>query len=272
MAVSSLPRAPGLRTGAVVLYDTDLKAILTLPLYGWGDAPVAALSPNTGTVISTGSVALVYPFQIAMDGAGNMYSANDGGGAGNLVKIPAGGGSASVVSPNGLTFGGEIDGVALDGAGNLFVSDHANNRIVVITPSAVASVLTINGLGTALSEPTGLAFDGAGNLYISDYGNRGVVEVSRLFVARLTSTGIGTVIGTGSYQTTTDGITGVAVDPMGNIYIPDGYQFSADPSRVIKVTAARGGFAADSDRNYLQFTSGNRRRRNGKHLRCRWWQ
>jgi DNA-binding beta-propeller fold protein YncE len=236
--VEFLPTAPGLRNGALVLYDSSSNPVLTLPLYGFGDAPIAALAPNLGTVIGTGAVPLVYPFQVALDGMGNIYVANDGGGAGNLVKIPAGGGTGSVVPPGGQSFGGEIDGVALDGAGNLFVSDHANNRIVVITPGGVASVLTIGGSAPALSEPTALAFDGAGNLYISDYGNGRIVEVSSLMVAGTTSRGIGTVIGTGSYTTTTDGITGVAVDPMGNIYIPDGYQFSADPSRVIKVTAA----------------------------------
>ncbi len=232
--VSFLPTAPGLRSGQLVLYDPDSNPVLTVPLYGFGDAPVAALSPNTGTVIGTGAVPLSFPFQLALDGAGNIYDANNGG---NLVKIPAGGGTASVVSPTGYTFGSEVTGVALDGAGNLFVSDHNNNRIIVITPGGVASVLAINGGVTALNLPTALAFDGAGNLYISDYGSGRIVEVSCLSVSESTSQGIGTVIGTGAYTTTSEGITGVAVDSMGNIYIPDGYA-GADPSRVIKVTAA----------------------------------
>jgi sugar lactone lactonase YvrE len=235
--IQFLPTAPGLRTGAVVLYDsaTPHNPILTVPLYGWSDAPVAALAPKTATKINTGAVVLNFPFQIALDGAGNIYDANDGG---NLVKIPAGGGSASVVSLPGYPFGGEVTGVALDGAGNLFVSDHLNSRILVMTPGGVASALTINGLATPLGLPTELAFDGAGNLYISDYSHGRVVEVSSLSVAGSTSMGMGTVIGTGAYTTSTDGITGVAVDWMGNIYIPDGYQQSADPSRVIKVTAS----------------------------------
>jgi sugar lactone lactonase YvrE len=232
--VSFLPTAPGLRNGSLVLYDPDSNPVLTVPLYGFGDAPVAALSPNTGTVISTGGVPLSFPFQLALDGAGNIYDANDGG---NLVKISAGGGAASVVSPDGYTFGSEVTGVALDGAGNLFISDHLNSRVIVVTPGGVASVLSINGLTSALGFPTSLAFDGAGNLYISDYTKGRVVEVSSLVVAGSTSTGLGTVIGTGSYTTSADGITGVAVDSMGNIYIPDGYA-GADPSRIIKVTAA----------------------------------
>lgn len=232
--VQFLPTAPGLRHGAVVLYDQDNSPIITAPLYGFGDAPVAALAPNTGTVISTGGVALNFPFQIALDGAGTIYDANDGG---NLVKIPAGGGTASVVSPSGYSFSYEVTGVAVDGAGNLFVSDHENSRIIVITPGGVASVLSISGLASALGFPTALAFDAAGNLYISDYTKGRVVEVSCLLVAGSTSKGIGTVIATKGYTTSTDGITGVAVDSMGNIYIPDGYS-GADPSRVIKVTAA----------------------------------
>jgi uncharacterized protein (TIGR03437 family) len=232
--VSFLPTAPGLRNGALVLFDPDSNPVLTVPLYGFGDAPVAVLAPNTGTVISTGGVPLSFPFQIALDGAGNIYSANNGG---NLVKIPAGGGSATVVSPSGYTFGNEVTGVAVDGAGNLFISDHLNSRIIVITPGGVASVLSIAGSAPVLGYPTALAFDAAGNLYISDYGNGRIVEVSSLYVSGSTSTGLGTVIGTGSYTTSSTGITGVAVDSQGNVYIPDGYAGS-DPSRVIKVTAA----------------------------------
>ncbi len=232
--VAFLPTAPGLRHGALVLYDPDSNPVLTVPLFGFGDAPVAVLAPNTGTVVSTGGVPLSFPFQIALDGAGNIYDANNGG---NLVKIPAGGGSGAVVSPSGYTFSSEVTGVVVDGAGNLFISDHLNSRIIVITPGGVASVLSIAGSAPALGYPTALALDGAGNLYISDYENGRIVEVSSLTVSGSSSTGIGTVIGTGSYTTSSEGITGVAVDSQGNIYIPDGYAGS-DPSRVIKVTAA----------------------------------
>jgi DNA-binding beta-propeller fold protein YncE len=230
--LSFLPTAPGLRTGALVLHDPDMNPVLTLPLYGWGDSPVAVLAPNTGTVISTGALPLSFPFQLALDGAGNIYDANDGG---NLVKIPAGGGSASVVSPTGYTVGQEVTGVALDGAGNLFISDHDNSRILVITPGGVASVLSITGLSVNL--PTALAFDASGTLYIADYGSGRTIEVSSIEVTGSTSAGIGTVIGTGSYTISPEGNTGVAVDWMGNIYITDGY-LGSDPSRIIKVTSA----------------------------------
>ena len=86
-----------------MLYDTDLNPILTVPLYGWGDAPVAALSPNVGSVVSTGGLALSDPFQVALDGAGNIYVGDYT--SKNVTKIPAGGGSATVVplgTPGGI--------------------------------------------------------------------------------------------------------------------------------------------------------------------------
>jgi DNA-binding beta-propeller fold protein YncE len=73
--IKFLPTAPGLRRGAVVLYDTadPPDPMLTVPLYATADAPVAALAPNTASVINTGGVTLKNPLQIALDGAGNMY-------------------------------------------------------------------------------------------------------------------------------------------------------------------------------------------------------
>src|SRR5208282_432150 len=65
--VAFLPTAPGLRMGSVVLYDTGLNPILTVPLYAWGDAPVAALSPNVGSVINAGGLTLSNPYQVALD-------------------------------------------------------------------------------------------------------------------------------------------------------------------------------------------------------------
>jgi sugar lactone lactonase YvrE len=110
---------------------------------------------------------------------------------------------------------------------------------VVVTPGGVASELTINGLpitpasGKVLYEPTEIAFDGVGNLYISDWQNNRIVEVSGLVVAGLTSSGNGTVIGTGSFVIGVNSVTGVAVDQKGTVYIAD-----RSNDRVIQVTAA----------------------------------
>jgi streptogramin lyase len=231
--VSFLPTAPGLRNGAVVLYDPDSSPILTIPLYGFGDSPVAALSPNTGSVINTGGLPTQTPYELALDGAGNMYVGNYSGS--NVTKVQAGGGSASVVNlgtPGG-TAKQNITGVALDGAGNLFIGDHQNSRILVVTPGGQVSVLSIPGLSPALGFPTALVFDAAGNLYIADFTEGRIVEVSSVIVTGSTSTGIGRVLGTGSYSFSGSTLTGLAVDNQGTLYAAARTQNS---SSIVKVS------------------------------------
>lgn len=230
VSIQFLPTAPGLRRGAVVLYDNanPPNPLVAVPLTGFADAPVAALAPNTASVISTGSVTLIAPYQIALDGAGNMFIANYG--AQNVLKVAIAGSGASVVGTGSETLS-NVGGVALDGAGNLFIADYGNGRIVVVTPQGVASVLSISGLSPGLNNPLALAFDAAGNLYIADSTNGRIVRVSSLLVGS-TSTGVGSVVSTGSY-TLGSMVPAVAVDATETVYIAD-----ATNDRIVKVIAA----------------------------------
>jgi sugar lactone lactonase YvrE len=231
--ISFLPTAPGLRNGAVVLYDVEQNPILTTALYGYSDSPVAALAPNSGSVISAGELALSNPYQLALDGAGNLYVGDYTGK--NVTKIPAAGGSAARVSfgTPGSTALQNITGVAVDGAGNLFVGDHQNSRIVVVTPGGVVSVLSITGLEPALGFPTALALDSQGNLYVADFTNGRIVKISTLVVSGSTSSGLGTVVASGSYSFTGSTLTGMTIDMYGNIYAAARTQ---NNSSIIKIT------------------------------------
>ncbi len=84
---------------------------------------------------------------------------------------------------------GTIRGVAVDGVGNLYLSDTDNNRVRKV--DAFGIVTTVAGNGTAgysgdggaataaqLSLPYGLAVDAKGSLYVADYGNNRVRMVS----------------------------------------------------------------------------------------------
>lgn len=183
---------------------------------------MAVLSPGTASAVSTGGVPLNYPFQAALDGAGNIYVANYNGN--NVVKISVGGGSASVVSTGGLTLN-EAAGVAVDGAGTLYIADYGHNRIVRVAATGAASVLTVTGLATAINQPAALAMDGAGNLYIADWGNNRIVEV--------TPAGAGYVLATGAITLSSTGVTGVAADASGNVYIAD-----RSANHIVKVAAS----------------------------------
>jgi sugar lactone lactonase YvrE len=186
VSVKFTPRAAGLRRGALVVsYDSDCfgSGTFTVPLFGVGDGPVAALSPGAASQLSTGTLTFpqaFVPFQTAYDGAGNIYATDSANN--RVLKIPAGGGNATVVSipalspsPAGLS---GPTGIAIDGAGNLYISDSGNNRIVEVTASGASNVVTLNDPGISFNNPQSLFMDGSGNLFVNDVGNNRIVELT----------------------------------------------------------------------------------------------
>ena len=80
-------------------------------------------------------------------------------------------------------------GVALDGAGNLYIGDSGNNRIRKVNTSGTITTVAGTGRGgdtgdaglatsAELNGPEGVALDGTGNLYIADYGNSRIRKVT----------------------------------------------------------------------------------------------
>ena len=86
-----------------------------------------------------------------------------------MVEIPAGGGAQTTVG-SGLNF---PDGVAVDGAGDVFIADTDNSRVVEVPAGGGAQITVASGL----NDPSGVAVDGAGDVFIADTGNNRVVEV-----------------------------------------------------------------------------------------------
>ena len=61
-----------------------------------------------------------------------------------------------------------LNGVAVDGAGTVYVADYQNNRVLKLAAGAsTQDVLPFTGL----NGPEGVAVNSAGNLYVTD-GNR----------------------------------------------------------------------------------------------------
>ena len=188
---------------------------------------------------------LNFPAGVALDGAGNLYFADANNN--RIRKVDAAGVISTVAGDGVQGFGGDGGpataaqlylprGVALDGAGNLYIADRYNHRIRKVDAAGVISTVAGDGtegfggdggpaVAAQLSRPYGVALDGAGNLYIVDLGNQRIRKVDAAGV-------ISTVAGDGTEGFGGDGGAAtaaqlsfpaeVAPDGAGNLYIADG--------------------------------------------------
>ena len=197
-----------------------------------------------------------YPRGVAVDGAGSLYIADFWNhrirrvdGAGTITTV-AGTGSRGFSGDGGPAADAQLNlpsGVAVDGAGSLYIADFWNHRIRRV--DAAGTITTVAGTGNAgfsgdggpaanaqLRYPETVAVDGAGSLYIAYRWNHRIRKVDAAGT-------ITTVAGTGSRGFSGDGgpaadaqlnlPSGVAVDRAGSLYIADHWN-----SRIRKVDAA----------------------------------
>jgi sugar lactone lactonase YvrE len=195
------------------------------------------------------------PNGITIDASGNIYfydrvtsrirKINTSG----IITTVAGNGTVGFSGDGGPATSaslGNAYGVAVDGSGNIYVSESANNRIRKINTSGIIN--TIAGNGTAgfsgdggiatsaqLSSPFGISVDGSGNIYFCDNYNSRIRQIN-------TSGIINTVVGTGIWVYNGDGILPInaqvdpiflALDASNNMYISDYNNY-----RIRKITSA----------------------------------
>ena len=231
------PRYPGTRNGAVVLRDQYEDIVGITYLHGRGLGSHAAFLPATLTQVSSGFTA---PQGLAVDGKGNFYVAQNlffpsGFGGGE----PVNGGVTKGASPASQASVGQewVDptSVAVDGAGNVFVSDFIGGiwKLTLHSDGSYAQDLAVSG-------GSGVAVDGSGNLYTIEVG-------TDLYKETLQKDGsyLPTKIA-GGFITPTS----VAVDESGNVYVTDtGNPFASNPVVALyKETLSKG--------KYIQTTIG----------------
>jgi len=235
--------------------------------------PCATTATFTGTLSSTGVLTMnlnengqvvVFSGTLASDGnsASGTYSAPSGGCTngdkgtwsgqrvstssgivGGVISTVAGNGSAGFTGDGGPATSAKLSdpsGVAIDGAGNIYIADDSNNRIRKVSPNG--TITTVAGTGIAgysgdggpatdaqlnigsFGTPSSIGVDSAGNLYIADSSNQRIRKVS-------TNGTITTVAGNGTRGFSGDGGPAtsaelqfpwqVAVDSLGSFYISD---------------------------------------------------
>jgi hypothetical protein len=197
-----------------------------------------------------------FPSGVAADGMGNLYvsdAAND-----TIRKIVVATGAVTTIAG---VFGqeGTVDGIGLgasffspqglapDGAGNLYIADSVNSLIRKLV-LATGEVTTIAGSGLAthkdgrgrnagFGSPRALAYDGAGSLFVVDLdGTVRKIELATLDVTTLAGSAevSGSDDGTGGAARFAQP-EGLAWDGAGNLYVADTYNHT-----IRKIVAATG--------------------------------
>ncbi len=202
------------------------------------------------------------PLGIATDQAGNLYIADQYNhvirkvDTTGVITTVAGKGTSGFSGDGGRATLAQLNGpndVTVDSAGNLFISDAANNRIRKVDTGGNISTVAGDGTGSyggdggpatsaQIRIPTGVAVDSAGNLFIADvfYNYR---------IRKVDTTGvISTYAGNGTLGYSNDvgqatsaplsATNDLTVDSAGNLFFPEyGRIRKVDTSGVISIVA-----------------------------------
>jgi DNA-binding beta-propeller fold protein YncE len=243
--------------GTVYVSDTGANVLSTLA-NGSTTAVAGSLSAfgEHGDGGQATAASFYHPGGTAVDAKGDLFIADSGDNvirevtpAGVISKI-AGSGVAGLGYAGPFGFPATLSSldhpqnVAVNAAGDVFVADTYNNRVVKVTPQG--QVIAVAGDGAAgysgdgrlaafaeLNSPTGLAVDAQGNLYIADSANNVIRRVDATtgiittvagdYAADKANNGLGGFSGDGGPATSAqlDDPQGVAVDGAGDLFIAD---------------------------------------------------
>src|SRR5439155_764437 len=198
------------RTGNLYVADEGNSVIRQLMPVGtnWVVTTRAGLARKPGSADGTGNAARFdFPFGIAIDTADNVYVADTDNDAlirkvtpvgTNWVVTTLAGLGGNYGSADGMRIEARFagpSGVAVDGAGSVYVADTVNDTIRKVTPAGVVTTRAgqagvqggANGTGgnARFNFPSGVAVDSATNVYVADTWNH---TIRKMTPARVVTT------------------------------------------------------------------------------------
>jgi streptogramin lyase len=194
--------------------------------FAGGDAGTAEFNMPGGITVGDGGVIYV------ADTGNNAIRKIDA--LGNVSTV-AGLGFATPGFTNGTTRNATFNmpsGVAVDGAGNIYVADTGNSavrkidthgNVTTFVPAQTGSFVA-SGAGAAVRYPYGVAVDAAGNVYVADSGNNAIRKINTLGNITTIVGGPGRPLGFVNGDAGTAELQppdGLAVDGNGNIYFAE---------------------------------------------------
>jgi hypothetical protein len=203
---------------------------------------LAGAAGSPGSTDGTGSAARFNaPYELSVDTAGNVFVADRSNhtirkvtSAGVVSTLAGSAGSAG--STDGTGSGARFNqpnGVSVDTAGNVFVSDIINHTIRKVTSAGVVTTLagtagsagSTDGTGSAarFNYPHGVSVDTAGNVFVGDVYNQSNRNVTSAGVVT-TEAGLSGSAGSNNGLGTAARFYyphGVAVDATGNVFVAD---------------------------------------------------
>jgi len=231
--------------GNIYVADIDNHTIRKIVASTGAVTTIAGTAGMKGIADGIGTAARFYgPAGVATDGTGNIYVADYynqtirqvalSTGAVTTIAGTAGKNGGADGTGTAATFYHPY-GVALDGAGNLYVAELDNHTIrkIVLSTSVVTTLAGMagqagnsDGMGAAarFNGPCYMASDGAGLLYVADYYDHTIRSVVRSTGEVTTIAGMAHMPGSVDGATATarfNGPDGVAIDAAGHLYITD---------------------------------------------------
>jgi len=232
--------------GNLLIADTSNHKIRKV----WPDGKIttfagAGLAGDTGDGARAEVARLNAPAGLAIDSAGNVYIGDTGNArlrkvrpSGDIVTIAGGngwGGEGDGLGPTSAQVK-DINGIALDAEGNIYLADTGNNRIRKImkdgstierfagTAASGAGADAIRAVLSAINSPHGVVVGKDGSIYFSDTSNHRVRRVlPNLTVETVAGTGAPGYFGDGGAARSArlNNPRGLAMDAEGNLYIAD---------------------------------------------------